>query len=158
MDNTKKKFFIQYDLNNMHNTLGCSDIVDMESQLKKSALTKDKTLTINMNSNYGSTFSAGRGFGNLNIANELRGDSSRSDTKEYREYRETQEIASHKFSFLDRNFQDPSHIVMSIPRGGESTRKQNQLYVDTMRNPKEIIGNIPGTNNKKDKKKIEFKY
>jgi hypothetical protein len=47
---------------------------------------------------------------------------------------------------------------MSIPRGGESTRKQNQLHVDTMRNPKEIIGNVPGTNNNKDKKKIEFKY
>jgi hypothetical protein len=153
MDNTKKKFFIQYDLNNMHNThktLECSNIVDMESQLKKSALTKDKTPMINNNSNYGSTFSAGRGFGNLNIANELRGDSSRSDTKEYREFREAQEIASHKFSFLDRNFQDPSHIVMPIPRGGESTRKQNQLHIDTMRNPKELVNN--------NKKKIEFKY
>lgn len=153
MDNTKKKFFIQYDINNTHNTLECRDIIDMESQLKKSALTKDKTISNNMNynSNYGSTFSAGRGFGNLNIANELRGDSSRSDTKEYREYRESQEIASHKFSFLDRNFQDPSHIVMPIPRGGESTRKQNQLHVDTMRNPKELhVSN--------NKKKIEFKY
>jgi hypothetical protein len=156
MDNTKKKFVIRYDLNsdNTHNLFQCSDIVDMESQLKKATLTKDKTPITNMNhnsnSNYGSTFSAGRGFGNLNIANELRGDSSRSDTKEYREYRETQDIASHKFSFLDRNFQDPFHIVMPIPRGGESTRKQNQLNVDTMRNPKELV-----TSNKK---KIDFKY
>jgi hypothetical protein len=77
---------------------------------------------------------AGRGFGNLNISNDIRyGDASRHDTKEFKEVKEGQQFFDYQFQYLDRNFQDPSHIVMPIPRGGESTRKQNQLTVNTMR-------------------------
>jgi|LauGreDrversion4_2_1035121.scaffolds.fasta_scaffold672587_2 hypothetical protein len=77
---------------------------------------------------------AGRGFGNLEISNDIRyGDASRHDTKEFKEVREGQQFFDYQFQYLDRNFQDPSHIVMPIPRGGESTRKQNQLTVNTMR-------------------------
>ena len=39
----------------------------------------------------------------------------------------------YQFQYLDKNFQDPNHIVMSMPRGGVQTRKQSQLQVDTMR-------------------------
>jgi hypothetical protein len=78
---------------------------------------------------------AGRGFGNLVISNDMRkGDPSRYDTKEFKEVKEGQQFFDYQFQYLDRNFQDPSHIVMEIPRGGESTRKQNQLTVNTMRN------------------------
>lgn len=78
---------------------------------------------------------AGRGFGNLVISNDMRkGDASRYDTKEFKEVKEGQQFFDYQFQYLDRNFQDPSHIVMQIPRGGESTRKQNQLTVNTMRN------------------------
>lgn len=77
---------------------------------------------------------AGRGFGNLEISNDMRyGDASRHDTKEFKEVREGQQFFDYQFQYLDRNFQDPNHIVMPIPRGGESTRKQNQLSVNTMR-------------------------
>jgi hypothetical protein len=77
---------------------------------------------------------AGRGFGNLEISNDIRyGDASRHDTKEFKEVKEGQQLFDYQFQYLDRNFQDPSHIVMGIPRGGESTRKQNQLTVNTMR-------------------------
>jgi hypothetical protein len=76
----------------------------------------------------------GRGFGNLNISTEIRnGDASRNETKEYREKQEGQQMFDYQFQYLDRNFQDPNHIVMSIPRGGVQTRKQNQLSVNTMR-------------------------
>ena len=77
---------------------------------------------------------AGRGFGNLEISNDIRyGDASRHDTKVFKEVREGQQFFDYQFQYLDRNFQDPNHIVMPIPRGGESTRKQNQLTVNTMR-------------------------
>lgn len=79
---------------------------------------------------------AGRGFGNLNISNQMRGgDTSRKDNKEFREYREGRQSFEHQFQYLNRNYQDPNHLVMPIPRGGEMTRKQNQLDVNTMRNP-----------------------
>ena len=77
---------------------------------------------------------AGRGFGNLEISNFIRNSAtSRNDTKEFKEIKEGQQVFDYQFQYLDRNFQDPNHIVMSIPRGGETTRKQNQLYVNTMR-------------------------
>ncbi len=76
----------------------------------------------------------GRGFGNLNVSTEIRnGDSSRNDTKEHKEKQEGQQMFDYQFQYLDRNFQDPNHIVMSIPRGGVQTRKQNQLSVNTIR-------------------------
>jgi hypothetical protein len=56
----------------------------------------------------------------------------------------------HQFSYLDRNFQDPNHIVMPIPRGGESTRSQNQLNIDMMRDSK--------LKDTKINKKIDFNY
>jgi hypothetical protein len=43
---------------------------------------------------------------------------------------------------------------MPIPRGGESTRKQTQLAVDTMRNPNVMYG----MNQEEKNKKIDFKY
>jgi hypothetical protein len=76
----------------------------------------------------------GRGFGNLNISNDIRnGDASRNDTKENNEKQEGQQMFDYTFQYLNKNFQDPNHIVMSIPRGGVQTRKQKQLSVDTMR-------------------------
>ena len=77
---------------------------------------------------------AGRGFGNLNTSNIIRqGNASRTDTKEFREQKESQQFFDYQFQYLDKNFQDPTHIIMEIPRGGETTQKQNQLSVNAMR-------------------------
>ena len=159
MDNNKNKFFIRYDLTN-DNMPGYnitpenkSDVIDKESALKKSILTtKNKELQEDIN-NFpifsGSNFSAGRGFGNLNISNEIRnGDASRTDSKEFRESRESRQLFDYQFSYLDTDFKNPTPVMPMI-RGGESTRKQNQLQVDTMRN-------LSLTDNKK--KNIDFKY
>lgn len=71
----------------------------------------------------------GRGFGNLLISNEIRyGDASRNNTKQLREHQEGLQTFDYKFQYLDKNFQDPKHIVMSMPRGGIQTRKQNSDY------------------------------
>jgi hypothetical protein len=111
-----------------------------------------KTKDFKFNYNTPGYNTPGRGFGNLNVANEIRnGNSSREDTKEYRENREATQMFEHQFSFLDRNFQDPKHIVMPIPRGGESTRSQNQLSVDTMRSNNMNI-------NKQTNNRINFNY
>ena len=101
--------------------------------------------------------SAGRGFGNLNISNDMRyGDASRSDTKIHKEQLEAKQFFDYQFQYLDKNVQDPKHLVMSIPRGGESTRKQNQLEVNTMRNSNINLKPILDTKPKPDK--IIFKY
>jgi hypothetical protein len=76
----------------------------------------------------------GRGFGNLDVSSDIRnGDASRNTTKEFKEHREKQQTFDYQFQWLDKNFQDPNHIVMPIPRGGVQTRKNNQLTVNTMR-------------------------
>jgi hypothetical protein len=80
---------------------------------------------------------AGRGFGNLNIANDIRnGNASRKDFKQFKETKEGEQMFDYQFQYLTRNVQDPDHLVMSIPRGGESTRKQNQLLVNNIRHLK----------------------
>jgi hypothetical protein len=54
-------------------------------------------------------------------------------------------------NFISIKFQDPNLVVMTIPRGGESTRKQNQLTVNTKRNPNPL-------ENDERTKTIKFKY
>ena len=73
----------------------------------------------------------GHGFGNLEISNDIHySNSSRIDTKEYKESRESSQLFDYQFQYLDRNFQDPEHIVMPIPRGGNSTREKTQLFIN----------------------------
>ncbi len=73
----------------------------------------------------------GHGFGNLEISNDIRnGNSSRTDSKEFKEIRESSQLFDYQFQYLDRNFQDPTHIVMPIPRGGNTTREKTQLFMN----------------------------
>ena len=73
----------------------------------------------------------GHGFGNLEISNDIRyGNSSRTDTKEFKEVRESCQLFDYQFQYLDKNYQDPNHIVMPIPRGGNTTREKTQLFTN----------------------------
>lgn len=73
------------------------------------------------------TNGAGRGFGNLNISNDIHfGNSSRNDNDEWKQYKEG--VIIDRFEFIDKNIQNPNHIVMdNLPRGGISTRKQPNI-------------------------------
>jgi hypothetical protein len=87
---------------------------------------------------------AGRGFGNLNISNSIRNiNSSRNDYREFKLEKEKEIMFGHVFQYLDKNVQDPNKLIMPIPRGGESTRKNIELN--------NLFTNI-------NKSKIEFKY
>ncbi len=80
-------------------------------------------------SNY--TQTAGRGFGNLNVSNDIRyGGASRLDNKDFRIKREAEQLFEYQFQYLDKN---PNNSYTAFTRGGDPTRKQNQLQVDTMR-------------------------
>ena len=71
---------------------------------------------------------AGRGFGNLSVSSDIRnGSYSRLETKFFREKKEEQQLFDYTFQYLDKDFQDPKNVVMPIPRGGESTRKLNNM-------------------------------
>ena len=65
----------------------------------------------------------GRGFGNLNISNNIRNiNSSRINNRENKIEQEKTTMFDHKFQYLDKNVQDPKNLIMPIPRGGTSTR------------------------------------
>jgi hypothetical protein len=87
---------------------------------------EDKTQFYYMNQSIG----AGRGFGDLEVSNEIHfGNSSRDDKQEWKQYKEGTIID--RFDFIDKNIQNPKHLVMDdIPRGGVSTRKQFNLEND----------------------------
>ena len=71
---------------------------------------------------------AGRGFGNLSVSSDIRnGNYSRLETKFFREKKEEQQLFDYTFQYLDKDFQNPKNVVMPIPRGGESTRKLNNI-------------------------------
>jgi len=128
--------------------------LDIESKLKKSQFTSKNKIDTQSNQQQDTQYcnnksmSAGRGFGNLNISNDIRyGGSSRMDTKEFKEKRESKQMLDFHFQYLDKDYQNPKNIVMPIPRGGDMTRKQksaNNTYSDR--------------NNTIEKPKIQFDY
>ena len=83
---------------------------------------------------------AGRGFGNLTISTNIRnGNDSRNDNKYFKEKKEEQLFFDYQFNYLDKNFQNPDNVVLPFPRGGETTRKQNQLFTSNNNNNKLIF-------------------
>ena len=92
----------------------------------------------------GSNFSAGRGFGNLDVSNDIRfGENSRSNLDDFKKKREGMIVD--RFEYLNKNFQDPQNIILPFPRGGEITRS------------KVNIQNVK-RNNKNDTDNFNFKY
>jgi hypothetical protein len=107
------------------------DSVGIENELQFNKYKDNKTLNRIDFYYTNSTVGPGHGFGNLEISNDIRnGNSSRIDTKEYKETRESSQLFDYQFQYLDRNFQDPNHIVMPIPRGGDTTRDKTQLLIN----------------------------
>ena len=45
----------------------------------------------------------------------------------------------YQFNYLDKNFQNPNNPVLPFPRGGETTRKQNQLFTSEYKKNKLIF-------------------
>jgi hypothetical protein len=76
--------------------------------------------------------SAGRGFSNLKLSDDMYGKSSRNDNDMFKRKQEGTTIS--RFTYLHRNVQDSRNIVLDdLPRGGECTRKQDPIKIDTMR-------------------------
>lgn len=66
---------------------------------------------------------AGRGFGNLNISNNIRnGEDSRAQNNKFKKIKEAEVID--RFEFLDKDIQNPHNLILPFPRGGEITRKK----------------------------------
>jgi hypothetical protein len=66
---------------------------------------------------------AGRGFGNLNISNDIRnGEDSRLENHKFKRIKEAEVID--RFDFLDKNYQNPQNLILPFPRGGDLTRKK----------------------------------
>jgi len=64
----------------------------------------------------------GQGFGNLNVSNEIRfGDFSRSETKNFKATKESEVLE--RWEYIDERYATPDHLIMDIPRGGDSTRR-----------------------------------
>jgi len=81
----------------------------------------------------------GRGFGNLNISNNIRtGDFTRTETKVYKAEKESEMLE--RWEFIDDRFTKPQNLVMEMPRGGDTTRKlQNDLTtINRMEDDKEF--------------------
>ena len=64
----------------------------------------------------------GKGFGNLSVSNDIRiGNFTRLETKDNKINKESELI--NRWEYIDDRFKNPNNLVMQLPRGGESTRK-----------------------------------
>lgn len=64
----------------------------------------------------------GRGFGNLNINNDIRfASQSRQHTDGFRINRESETLD--RFEYIDDRYSNPNNLVLPFSRGGETTRK-----------------------------------
>lgn len=84
--------------------------------------------TINAYGNYvnNGNKARGRGFGDVNIMSKIdRGKQTRDRGDDIT----STEMSPYKFHSTFRNFHDSGHVVMDIPRGGESTRRQGRYIL-----------------------------
>ena len=104
---------------NATNIMENKEIIEEESMFKTSEKTINSKKDMRYNSinidrnfnNYTASLCPGRGFGNLNISNDIRnGGASRLDSREYREIRETQQTTYYNFSNIENqslSFEEP---------------------------------------------------
>jgi hypothetical protein len=71
----------------------------------------------------------GKGFGNLSVSNDIRiGNFTRLETKDFKIDKESELI--NRWEYIDDRFKNPNNLVMEIPRGGETTRKNSQQSIE----------------------------
>jgi hypothetical protein len=71
----------------------------------------------------------GRGFGNLNISNQIRNSNpSRQNNDEFKLYRESEII--NRFEFIDNRYANPSNLVFPYPRTGIFSRKVGDMHIN----------------------------
>lgn len=71
----------------------------------------------------------GKGFGNLSVSNDIRiGNFTRLETKDFKINKESELI--NRWQYIDNRFNNPNNVVMEIPRGGESTRKNSSQIME----------------------------
>ena len=74
---------------------------------------------------YGDHYGPGKGFGNTTVSNEIRnGVPTRNENNVFNERIESEINGPRDIIF--KNYQDPNHIILPFPRGGEITRKSVQ--------------------------------
>ena len=134
----KNKFSINNDyFLNYQTPTNISNIVDKETELltpfmkdnektqvKLNNILNPNDFTLNYhnakknNNNYDYYYSTrdigpGRGFGNLNISNDIRkGSQGRLDTKIFKETQESQQLFDYQYQILDKNYQEPFSISL----------------------------------------------
>lgn len=75
----------------------------------------------------------GRGMGDVSISDNTRfGVDTRRYNEEFRNINESTILD--RFDFLDKDFQNPSNIVLPFPQGGVQTRDNKKLIKHTKKN------------------------
>lgn len=108
--NSKKKTKVELK-NNMHPK-------NYDVELKSENIKKTKQY----DPYYGNHYGPGRGFGNMDMSNDIRkGQFTRLSNDVFFKNQET--MINERSEFLSKNFQDPKNLILPFTRGGETTRK-----------------------------------
>lgn len=114
---------------------------DWESHTLNNSATPSYT-----NCNLGCHWGPGKGFGNLDVNNDIRtSEATRLQNDNFKRHKEA-EITT-RFEFIKDNYQDPKHVILPFPRGGYITR-----------NDKKSKEELEDEKFNENNKKFEFKY
>ena len=91
---------------------------DYNVDLQADNIRKTKSYT----SYYGDHYGPGKGFGNFDTNNNIRnGKSTRLENETF--YKKQESTVNDRQDIIFKNYQDPKHLILPFPRGGEITRK-----------------------------------
>ena len=173
-NNKKPKFYDQFEIRGTDsNKTSINMSVDVESDLIKpsnsdsclknsyeyenldqsnyNTLLKASNLNIRQQfSNYhGHHIGPGKGFGNLNISNDIRyGSSTRLENNEAK--LKLEENINSRYDLIDKDFQNPNNLILPFSRGGENTRKSSKNNTINTTQDSEIYNDINPINQNED--------
>lgn len=114
---------------------------DYNTDLQSNNLQMEK----NIQSQYGISFTPGKGFGNLNVNNSLRNGINTREIDDDMKKKDGENITT-RFDYITKNYQNPDNLILPFARGGEITRNNNTLDNSKFKENIEL------------NKKIKFKY
>jgi len=101
---------------------------ELEKDLEKLNISKidiRKQFT-NYNSNTGQDIGPGKGFGNLNISNDIRNGTCTRLDNSLKKINSEKEI-NDRYDLINKNFQNPDNLILPFARGGDITRSNKKI-------------------------------
>ena len=125
LDNIDDESNLIMPFNNNESSLANGSLINED--LKKIDISKldIREQFTNYNTHTGQDVGPGKGFGNLNISNDIRNGSCTRLENSSKKINSEKEI-NDRYDLINKNFQNPDNLIMPFARGGDITRSNKK--------------------------------